>query len=102
MTPRLSYMICTARRSGSWLLAAGLEDTKIAGHPSEWFNDSEEAVWCERWGLPYPIQNYEQYLAKVIEAGMAGTDIFGVKMLGLNFWELEPKLRTIPAFSYSP
>ena len=94
-------MICTARRSGSWLLAAGLEDTKIAGHPSEWFNDNEEPVWCERWGLSYPIGNYEQYLAKVIEEGRAGTDIFGVKMLGLNFKDFEGKLRTIPAFRNS-
>jgi trehalose 2-sulfotransferase len=102
MVPRLSYIICCSRRSGSWLLAGGLEDTKVAGHPSEWFNDQEEAVWCERWGLPYPIENYRLYLDKVIEAGCAGTDIFGLKLLGYHFRDLEKKFRTIPKFRDLP
>lgn len=100
--PRLSYFICTTRRSGSWLLAGGLEDTRVAGHPSEWFTDSEEKVWCGRWGLPYPHANYDAYLRQVLEAGMAGTDIFGAKCLGINLAGLHAKLHSIPKFAGRP
>jgi trehalose 2-sulfotransferase len=96
MTPRLSYFICATRRSGSWLLAGGLEDTRVAGHPSEWFNEREEEVWCGRWGIPHPIRDYRPYLDKVIEAGAAGTGVFGVKILGPNFTALTAKLKTLP------
>lgn len=102
LTPRLSYFICTTRRSGSWLLAGGLEDTRIAGHPSEWFNHMEEKVWCERWGLPYPHVDYEAYLIKVREAGMAGTDIFGAKCLGVNLVDLQANLNSIPKYRSQP
>ncbi|HTK83813.1 MAG TPA: Stf0 family sulfotransferase [Patescibacteria group bacterium] len=100
--PRTSYFICTTRRSGSWLLAGGLEDTRVAGHPSEWFNDQEEKIWCERWGLPYPHVDYKRYLDKVREAGMAGTDIFGAKCLGVNLLDLAPKLGAIAKYHGRP
>ena len=102
MTPRLSYFICATPRSGSWLLAGGIEDARVAGHPSEWFTEQEEKVWCARWGLPYPAPTYEEYLEKVIEAGRAGTDIFGVKCLGQSFRDLIANLRTIPRYRTLP
>ena len=37
ITPRLSYLICAAPRSGSTLLSEALDDTGIAGHPEEHF-----------------------------------------------------------------
>jgi len=100
--PRLSYFICATPRSGSWLLAAGLEDTRVAGHPNEWFNEKEEKVRCDLWGIPYPTTTYEQYLEKVMEAGAAGTDIFGVKCLSQSFRDLMVKLRTISEYRDLP
>src|SRR4051812_21571952 len=95
---RLYYMICTNPRSGSWLLAEGLEGTGIAGHPREWFNEYEEREYPLRWGIPAPSGSYEQYLSRLLEEGTTANGVFGLKCMGFQFATLRDKLKTIPGY----
>ncbi len=99
MMPHLSYIICTNPRSGSWLLAAGLEDTNVAGHPNEWMNDYDEQSFCNQWEIEFPIQDYEAYMLKIRETGIRG-GIFGMKCLGLQMIHSMRKLQVIPKYQH--
>ncbi|MDE3015713.1 MAG: 2OG-Fe(II) oxygenase [Pseudomonadota bacterium] len=107
MRPRLSYIICTSPRSGSWLLADGLESTGVAGNPKEWFSieetgDNEENL-AKRWGISLaPPATYEPYIGKVLEEGTTGNGIFGMKCMSGQFAVLPEKLKTIAGYSNLP
>lgn len=71
-----SYIICTAPRAGSTLLAEGLKATHRAGRPSEYFEDGDEQYWIDRLG----IRNDADYVSKVIEAATTENGAFGLKL----------------------
>ena len=99
-SPRLSYIICTNPRSGSWLLADGLRDTAVAGFPREWFQDEEEEAYSRQWGIARPSihTTYEQYLGRVLQTGTGGTGVFAMKCMHYQFAMMPAKLATIPRF----
>ena len=104
MIPRLSYIICTNPRSGSWLLAEGLQSTRVAGNPREWFEQMQEREASEDWNIPLPnLQTgYEKYLQNVIKAGTTGNGIFGMKCMGYQFETMAAKLAVVEGCSGLP
>jgi trehalose 2-sulfotransferase len=98
--PSLSYLICSAPRTGSTLLAQALNNTGRAGHPHEFFDihDPNERFWIDNLA----IANDAEYFDKVLAAGTTPNGIFGMKL----FWHQSPaliaKLRAVPALANAP
>ena len=78
VAPSLSYVICTAPRTGSSLLASALDRTGVAGHPAEYFDAHarNEDVWRRRLG----IGSEAEYWDKVVSAGTTPNGVFGLKL----------------------
>jgi LPS sulfotransferase NodH len=76
--PRSSYVICTAPRTGSSLLAAALWHTGIAGRPAEYFDihRHNEAHWEGALG----IGGAADYMGKVVAAATTPNGVFGFKL----------------------
>jgi LPS sulfotransferase NodH len=74
----LSYIICTAPRTGSTLLAEALKATGCAGRPAEYFDihAHNEQYWIRTLG----IRNDAEYIEKVVEAGTTSNGVFGLKV----------------------
>jgi len=104
MLPSKSYIICTNPRSGSWLLAEGLESTGRAGMPREWFEITEERKFTNFWQINFSdlSTNYQEYFDRIIPAGTTNNQIFGAKCMGQDLESLIKKLSTIPRFSKTP
>ena len=78
----LSYFICTTPRSGSNLLAQGLEGTAVAGRPQEFFDATFEEDWRKR----LDIRREADYLPKIRDRGRTPNGVFGAKLLRFQ-WE---------------
>src|SRR3954452_1177233 len=110
MAPVLSYLVCATPRSGSTLLCHLLDQTGLAGHPEEYFEDlrhsgrprrpheyfdrERHANIIERLAFrempdgtehaPNPLwtpETYDQYLAWVLERGTTPNGVFGAKLM---------------------
>lgn len=81
-----AYLICTTPRSGSTLLCKLLASTGKTGHPDSFYHKPQfMAEWAAEWGVAKkegdsPGAFDRAYLAAAIEAGRAGTDIFGMRL----------------------
>jgi trehalose 2-sulfotransferase len=73
-----SVIIATLPRSGSWLLAEGMEDTGLCGTPREYFREDYEDIYRREWGIP-PHASYRDYAEAVIGAGTTANGTFAVK-----------------------
>jgi len=49
--PSLSYVICTAPRTGSSLFAGAIASTNVAGRPDEYFDTYDEQFWIRTLGI---------------------------------------------------
>ena len=78
MDHEINYLICSAPRTGSTLLARALIDTGIAGNPREYFDirADNERYWVER----LKVASESDYLNKVIRAGTTPNGVFGAKV----------------------
>jgi LPS sulfotransferase NodH len=85
-TRTFNYLICTAPRTGSTLLAQALSSTNVAGRPNEYFDiyPHNDRFWIERLG----VSNQADYLEKVLAAGTTANGVFGLKLL----WHQSPAL----------
>jgi trehalose 2-sulfotransferase len=110
MSLLLSYLVCATPRSGSTLLCHLLDQTGVAGHPEEYFEDlrhsgrprrpheyfdpERHANIIERLAFrempdgtehrPHPLwtpETYDQYLAWVLERGTTPNGVFGAKLM---------------------
>jgi len=81
-----NYLICTAPRTGSTLLAQALSSTNVAGRPNEYFDiyPHNDKFWVERLG----VASDADYLEKVLRAGKTANGVFGLKLL----WHQSPAL----------
>ncbi|HTW50616.1 MAG TPA: DUF6065 family protein [Stellaceae bacterium] len=84
--PSQSYVICTAPRTGSTLLAQALTSTGKAGRPHEFFDiyAHNEQFWVKTLKVDDPVE----YLPKVLAAGTTDNGVFGLKLL----WHQSPAL----------
>src|SRR3954467_7800912 len=110
MTPALSYLVSATPRSGSTLLCHLLDQTGVAGHPEEYFEDlrhsglprrpheyfdpERHANIIERLAFrempdgaepaPNPLWSpatYDRYLDWVLEQGSTPNGVFGAKLM---------------------
>src|SRR5580698_8296041 len=96
LKPRQSYIICTAPRSGSWMLSEALQATKLAGRPREWFHKDAEKERCENWDIPQPSESgYTEYMDRVIRAATTPNGVFGLKLHWYQLRLLPSKYATI-------
>ena len=86
MTPSLSYIICTAPRTGSTLLAQALASTGKAGRPHEYFDIHDENE--QFWRRTLAIASDAEYASKAVAAGTTENGVFGLKLL----WHQSPRL----------
>jgi LPS sulfotransferase NodH len=82
-----SYIIATAPRTGSSLLAEALSATKRAGTPNEFFDivPANEQYWARRYAVP----KNGGYVDRMIEASQTPNGVFGVKL----HWHQLPAMR---------
>jgi trehalose 2-sulfotransferase len=88
------YLICALPRSGSWLLAEGLEAVGFAGRPREWFAPEQTKAFAEQWMLSFPIQ-FSVFLSAAIAAGTTKNGVFGAKVHWYQMEDLLGRLRAI-------
>jgi LPS sulfotransferase NodH len=84
--PKLSYVVCTAPRTGSSLLCAALAGTGAAGRPAEYFDvhPHNEQYWRKRLA----IRDDAEYFGRVLAAGTTANGVFGFKL----HWHQTPAL----------
>ena len=94
MHPSQSYVICATPRSGSYLLCEALTNTGLAGRPTEFFALGPEQGLLTHWGLTE--QEYDQYLAKVLQLGTTPNGVFGAKLIWFTLPMILGKFHTLP------
>jgi len=82
-----TYVIAATPRSGSSLLAEGLEATGIVGRPAEYFAPDFTWLWKDHWGLTQDC-TWGQYLGRAMAYATTANGVRGVKM----HWEQVPWL----------
>jgi LPS sulfotransferase NodH len=95
---RLTYLICTTPRSGSWLLSESLASTSVAGNPREWFHAAQEQDHRARWRMTHASDlAYVDYLRHIRSRATTRNGICGIKVHYYQFAELREKLAHTPA-----
>lgn len=77
--PRVSYIIASTMRTGSYLLCEGLEWTGVAGHPREIFCPERREMYAGEWKLPAGIA-FDDFLRAAIGKGTTDNGVFGTKI----------------------
>ncbi len=83
-----AYVICATPRTGSTMLCDLLAATGVAGQPNSYLRDEDIEYWAQQWGVvaptPWTDHTYDRaYLTAMRRAGMAETQIFGLRLM----WE---------------
>ena len=73
-----SYMVLSTPRVGSNLLCRSLENTKLLGFPSEWFNPIFVREICKRLGKKK--FNFKQYVKTIKKGSKTQNGVFGLKV----------------------
>jgi LPS sulfotransferase NodH len=73
----LSYIICATPRTGSYLLCEALQNTGVAGRPTEYLAPFYEKYWAPRWETE---GSFPAYLDKIKETGTGANGVFGLKV----------------------
>jgi LPS sulfotransferase NodH len=79
MPPRVSYIIASTMRTGSYLLCEGLEATERAGHPREIFCPERRDMYAGEWSLPAGV-SFDDFLRAGLAKGTTGNGVFGTKI----------------------
>lgn len=95
MFPKKSYIICTTHRSGSNLLCELLIRTGVAGKPDEYFYTGFFPKLFDRFNS----DNFEEYLPAVVDANTTPNRVFGVKMMGGDYFhDFIEQFRQLPSY----
>ncbi len=78
ITPRLSYIICCNRRTGSTLLCEALKDTGVAGMPAEYIGTTSPLARHQQAYLD--VKTHTEYLEKIIAGSTTPNGVFGTKI----------------------
>jgi len=96
---RITYVVCTNPRSGSYLLCDGLASTKVAGRPREWFNPLADELRRARWGLgPSTPATDLDYLLFAKARSTTPNGVSGIKLHYSQFVTLCQNLVQIEGF----
>lgn len=77
--PRVSYIIASTMRTGSYLLCEGLEATGHAGHPREIFCPERRGMYAGEWQLPADVA-FDDFLRAARANGTTPNGVFGAKI----------------------
>ncbi len=100
MQPQVTYLICAAPRTGSWLLADALHSTGLAGNPQEYFWRNDEPTWAERWNVD--LNDYAAYLEAAFRYGTTPNGVWGSKLMWGYIDDLIRNLRCLPGCEALP
>jgi LPS sulfotransferase NodH len=92
--PRLSLLVATTPRSGSWLLADSLTRLGTAGRPEEYLRADIEADYRRQWDLPADGP-FEEFLDAMLRYGQTANGVFSAKLHWFQFRLLVRRLRTL-------
>jgi len=84
--PRVSYIIASTMRTGSYLLCEALEATGRAGHPREIFCPERRGMYEGEWQLPKGVA-LDDFMRVAIEQGTSENGVFGTK---IHYHHVEP------------
>jgi LPS sulfotransferase NodH len=87
--PRVSYIIASTMRTGSYLLCEALEATRRAGHPREIFCPERRGMYEGEWQLPKGVA-LDEFLRAAMEQGTSANGVFGTK---IHYHHVEPLAR---------
>lgn len=79
--PRVTYIIASTMRTGSYLLCEGLEATGRAGHPMEVFCPERREEYAGNWHLPRGV-GLEDFMRTAMVNGATENGVFGLKIHG--------------------
>jgi len=79
--PRVTYIIASTMRTGSYLLCEGLEETGRAGRPREVLCPERRGEYAGKWELP-PDVALEDFMREAIVRGTTENGVFGLKIHG--------------------
>jgi trehalose 2-sulfotransferase len=88
-SPRVSYIIASTMRTGSYLLCEALEATGRAGHPREIFCPERRGMYESEWQLPKGVA-LDDFLRTALEQGTTANGVFGTK---IHFHHVAPMAR---------
>ncbi|MFN8590655.1 MAG: Stf0 family sulfotransferase [Thermomicrobiales bacterium] len=97
MTRPIRYLILATPRSGSTLLGQGLQATRLAGDPKEYFGH-KMAYWMERWQSP----GLADYAERLMRTRSSRNGVFGAKLHYRQLLHLEGVARDDPGFAQLP
>jgi trehalose 2-sulfotransferase len=97
MIKQTSYLVLATPRSGSTLLGQGLQASRLAGDPKEFFGH-KMSFWMERWRTP----TLPAYLARLSQARATPNGVFGAKLLYRQLLHLESLARREPELADLP
>ena len=84
----MDFVIVATPRTGSYLLCDGLDDTGIAGVPTEVFNPSATYDLRKDWSVDTDA-GLDEYLAAAREHGTTSNGVFGFKILRSQILQFE-------------
>jgi LPS sulfotransferase NodH len=79
--PRVTYIIASTMRTGSYLLCEGLEATGRAGHPREIFCPERRGNYAGEWELPADI-SLDDYAYAAVKNATTENGVCGMKIHG--------------------
>lgn len=92
-----AYLICGTPRSGSTLICEMLYRSGVAGRPNSYFREVDIAYWAGEWGVSLAegadTPAFDRaYLAAMREAGVAGTGVFGLRIMYPSLADADTRL----------
>jgi LPS sulfotransferase NodH/GT2 family glycosyltransferase len=95
LQPRISYIICSIERTGSYLLSDALGRTGIAGRPQEFFHPG----YLAKLSNEADEGAYAEYFKQIFAASTTSNAIFGAKLHWSHMFDLLHTLRSLPDYS---
>jgi LPS sulfotransferase NodH len=83
--PRISALVCTLPRSGSWLLAEYLHNTDRAGTPEEYFRPDYYEWYLSQWGAAAGL-TITEYIRLCMARTATSNRVFSAK---LHWYQME-------------
>lgn len=95
--PTHCYALCAVARSGAHLLSAGLQASRLAGRPLQYFHEHLAAKYAARYGL-LANADFVQYVRGIVPAAATSNRVFGFRWEAIDLPRVVGRLRESGAF----
>ncbi|MGD1866812.1 MAG: Stf0 family sulfotransferase [Phormidesmis sp.] len=92
-----TYIICATQRSGSTLLCRFLENSGLAGHPSEFLLPSDDAE--AEFDRNFPASGYDDYIKAQMVQFASNNGVSGVKIMNNTWQTMMARLQLLPKYA---